>query len=122
VLSVTFATRAAMATNRQVIEVLHFIGARNNFIAGRFQKHFLLLGLKGGAIGGGVAVLLFGLLDLANGWLSAQSAGAQLAALFGTFSIGFAGYAAMLAQIALTALLTAATARRTVNRTLEAVQ
>ena len=32
VLSVTFATRAAMASNRPVIEVLHLIGAKDNFI------------------------------------------------------------------------------------------
>jgi cell division transport system permease protein len=122
VLSVTFATRSAMATNRQVIEVLHFIGARSNFIAGHFQRHFLLLGLKGGAIGGGLALLLFAIVDLANGWLLSSAAGAQLAALFGTFSIGLAGYAAVLAQIVLTALVTAATSRHTVNRTLETVQ
>src|SRR5262249_58331423 len=36
-LSVTFATRGAMASNRTVIEVLHFIGARNSFIARHFQ-------------------------------------------------------------------------------------
>jgi cell division transport system permease protein len=122
VLSVTFATRGVMATNRQVIEVLHFIGARNSFIAGHFQRHFLLLGLKGGGLGGGLALLLFGLVDLANGWLLASATGAQLAALFGTFSIGLAGYAAVLAQIVLTALVTAATSRHTVNRTLESVQ
>jgi cell division transport system permease protein len=122
VLSVTFATRGVMATNRQVIEVLHFIGAKNNFIAGHFQRHFLLLGLKGGAIGGGLALLMFGLIDFANGWLLSSAGGAQLGALFGTFSIGLAGYAAVLAQIALTALVTAATSRHTVNRTLETVQ
>ena len=80
VLSVTFATRGVMATNRQVIEVLHFIGAKNSFIAGHFQRHFLLLGLKGGAIGGGLALLLFGLIDFANGWLSAQRGGRAAAA------------------------------------------
>jgi cell division transport system permease protein len=122
VLSVTFATRGVIATNRQVIEVLHFIGAKNNFIAGHFQRHFLLLGLKGGAIGGGLALLLFALIDFANGWLLRSAAGAQLGALFGTFSIGLAGYAAVLAQIAVTALVTAATSRHTVNRTLETVQ
>jgi cell division transport system permease protein len=122
VLSVTFATRGAMATNRQVIEVLNFIGARNNFIAGHFQRHFLLLGLKGGAIGGGLALLLFALVDVGNGWLLSSAAGAQLAALFGTFSIGLAGYGAVLAQIVLTSLVTAATSRHTVNRTLETVQ
>jgi cell division transport system permease protein len=122
ILSVTFATRGMMATNRQVIEVLHFIGAKNSFIAGHFQRHFLLLGLKGGALGGGLALLLFALADLANGWLLTSATGAQLAALFGTFSIGLAGYAAVLAQIVLTALVTAATSRHTVNRTLETVQ
>jgi cell division transport system permease protein len=122
VLSVTFATRGVMAANRQVIEVLHFIGAKNSFIAGHFQRHFLLLGLKGGAIGGGLALLLFGLIDFANGWLLSSAAGAQLGALFGTFSIGLAGYAAVLAQIVLTALVTAATSRHTVDRTLETVQ
>ena len=53
VLSVTFATRGAMATNRPIIEVLHYVGATDGFIAGQFQRHFLLLGFKGGAIGGG---------------------------------------------------------------------
>jgi cell division transport system permease protein len=122
VLSVTFATRGVMATNRQVIEVLHFIGAKNSFIAGHFQRHFLLLGLKGGALGGGLALLLFALVDFANDWLLSGAVGTQMAALFGTFSIGPAGYAAVLGQIVLTALVTAATSRHTVNRTLETVQ
>jgi cell division transport system permease protein len=122
VLTVTFATRGMMASNRQVIEVLHFIGARNSFIAGHFQRHFLLLGIKGGLIGGGCAILLFGLADLAGNWLPASSEGAQLLALFGSFSIGIGGYAAVLAQIALIAFVTAATSRRTVNRTLDTVQ
>ena len=60
VLSVIFATRGAMATNRPIVEVLHFIGAKSGFIAGQFQRHFLMLGLEGGLIGGGLAMLLFG--------------------------------------------------------------
>ena len=60
VLSVTFATRGAMATNRPIVEVLHYVGATDGFIAGQFQRHFLLLGFKGGAIGGGAAIVLFG--------------------------------------------------------------
>src|SRR6266436_8510475 len=44
VLSVAFATRAAIATNRPVIEVLHLIGAKDSFIAAHFQRHFLQLG------------------------------------------------------------------------------
>src|SRR5207302_1614383 len=38
VLSVAFATRGAMAANRPIVEVLHFIGARDAYIAGQFQS------------------------------------------------------------------------------------
>jgi cell division transport system permease protein len=121
-LSVSFATRGAMATNRPVIEVLHFIGAKNGFIAGHFQRHFLLLGLQGGALGGGAAMLLFAFGGLISLWFTGTAGGDQTAALFGTFSIGIVGYAAVLGQIVLIALVTAWTSRHTVNRTLEAIE
>jgi cell division transport system permease protein len=121
ILSVTFATRGAMATNKTVIEVLHFVGAKNGFIAGNFQRHFLLLGLQGGAIGGGGAILLFALASLVSGWFTGTAGGDQTQALFGSFSIGLAGYIGVLCQIVLTALVTALTSRHTVNRTLEMI-
>jgi cell division transport system permease protein len=122
VLSVTFATRAAMATNQTVIEVLHLIGAKDNFIAAHFQRHFLQLGLKGGLLGGGVAIACFALADLASGWFVGTAAGDQFAAMFGTFSIGAVGYLAVLAQIGLVAGVTALASRYTVNQTIRAVQ
>ena len=120
-LSVTFATRGAMATNKTVIEVLHFVGAKNGFIAGHFQRHFLLLGLQGGAIGGGVAIVLFALAGVISGWFTGTAGGDQTAALFGSFSIGIAGYIAVLGQVVLIAVVTAVTSRHTVNRTLETI-
>jgi len=122
ILSVTFATRGAMATNKPVIEVLHFVGAKNGFIAGRFQRHFLLLGLQGGAIGGGVAMILFALAGAFGGWFGGTAAAEQTSAMFGSFSIGVAGYAAVLGQVVLIALVTAATSRHTVNRTLDMIE
>jgi len=122
VLSVTFATRAAMATNRPVIEVLHFIGAKDKFIAGHFQRHFLQLGLKGGLIGGGSALALFALAELVSGWFAGAAGGDQLAVLFGSFSIGVLGYLTVLAQVGLIAFVTAASSRRTVNRTIATVR
>ena len=74
-LSVTFATRGAMAANKPVIEVLHFVGAKNGFIAGHFQRHFLLLGLQGGALGGGAAILLFALAGLVSRWFAGTAGG-----------------------------------------------
>ncbi len=120
-LSVTFATRGAMATNKPVIEVLHFVGAKNGFIAGHFQRHFLSLGLQGGALGGGIAILLFVLAGAVSRWFAGSAASEQTSALFGSFAIGFGGYSAVAAQIVLIALVTALTSRHTVNRTLEAI-
>jgi cell division transport system permease protein len=121
VLSVMFATRGAMAANRTVVEVLHFIGAKNGFIAGHFQRRFLILGLQGGAIGGGSALALFALAELGNRWFPGTAAN-QFTALFGQFSVGFAGYAAVAAQILLIAVVAAFTSRATVNRTLETIR
>jgi cell division transport system permease protein len=120
-LSVSFATRGAMAANRPVIEVLHFIGARNNFIAGHFQRNFLVLGLQGGALGGGAAIVLFLIAGVASYWFGGTAAGTQVSALFGSFSIGWLGYLALLGQIVLIAGVTAWTSRHTVNRTLESI-
>ncbi len=121
-LSVTFATRGAMAANRTVIEVLHFIGARDAFIAGHFQRYFLVIGLKGGVAGGGAALALFALAELISRWLPGTATANQFAALFGTFSVGIAGYAAVLVQVLLIAVVTALAARMTVNRTLAMIQ
>jgi cell division transport system permease protein len=122
VLSVIFATRGAMATNRPIVEVLHFIGAKSGFIAGQFQRHFLMLGLEGGVIGGGFAMLLFGVAGIAASWGAGTPSGEQVATLFGSFALGWGGYLAIVAQIVLVAVVTAIASRRTVNRTLETVE
>lgn len=121
VLSVTFATRGAMASNRPIVEVLHFIGAKDGFIAGQFQGHFLMLGLQGGAIGGLAALLVLTLAGFLGDQFISSAAEAQSSALFGTFSLGPAGYAAVVGQIVLVAAVTAGTSRHVVNQTLASV-
>jgi cell division transport system permease protein len=121
VMSVTFATRGAMAANRPIVEVLHYIGATDSFVAGQFQRHFLILGFKGGAIGGGVAIALFAVLGTVNAWLLGTASGDEAAALFGSFSIGIAGCVAIVVLVVLMAVVTAFASRRTVNQTLEAI-
>ncbi len=65
---VVFATRAAMEANREIIEVLHLIGARDVFIAGEFQAQFLWVGLRAGVLGASAAaVLLFAMTFFASG-------------------------------------------------------
>jgi cell division transport system permease protein len=121
-MSVMFATRGAMSTNRQIIEVLHVVGAREDFIAGEFQRHFLLLGLKGGAIGGGAAMGLFALAGVMSDWFKGSAGESQIAVLFGTLSLGPEGYGAMVGLVVLVAAVTAGTSRLTVRRTLKGME
>jgi cell division transport system permease protein len=121
ILSVAFATRGAMAANRPIVEVLHFVGARDGYIARQFQRHFLALGLKGGAIGGCAAIALFAVAQLLVDRFIGTAGGEQIAALFGSFSIGALGYGLIALQIVVNAIVTAAASREVVNRTLATV-
>jgi cell division transport system permease protein len=121
-MSVMFATRGAMSANRQIIEVLHVVGAKEGFIASEFQRHFLLLGLKGGAIGGVTAMALFALAGIMSDWFKGSAGESQVAALFGNLSLGPEGYGAMVGLIVLVAAVTAGTSRLTVRRTLKALE
>jgi cell division transport system permease protein len=117
ILSVVFATRGAMASNRDVVSVLHFVGADDGFIAREFQRHFLLLGLKGGLLGALAAAVLFALLSFAIGpSMSNAAETGQVAALFGQFAIGPIGYFGALGIAFLIAVMTAVTSRLTVYR------
>ncbi|WGR95142.1 ABC transporter permease [Bradyrhizobium sp. ISRA443] len=119
IISVSFATRGAMAANRPIVEVLHFVGAGDSYIANRFLRHFLRLGLEGGLIGGGAAMLAFGFSESIASWFSGTPVGDQFAALLGTFSLRPSGYLALAAQAVLIAAITAWASRRTLFATLD---
>jgi cell division transport system permease protein len=119
IISVSFATRGAMAANRPIVEVLHFVGAGDRYIANRFLRHFLRLGLEGGLIGGVAAMLLFGFSESIAGWFSGTPVGDQFGALLGTFSLRPTGYLALAAQAILIAAITAWASRRTLFATLD---
>jgi cell division transport system permease protein len=119
IISVSFATRGAMAANRPIVEVLHFVGAGDRYIANRFLRHFLRLGLEGGIIGGGIAMLGFGFSESIAGWFSGTPAGDQFAALLGTFSLRPSAYLVLAAQAVLIAAITAWASRRTLFATLD---
>jgi cell division transport system permease protein len=121
IISVSFATRGAMAANRPIVEVLHFVGAGDRYIANRFLRHFLRLGLEGGLIGGGIAMLVFGFSESIAGWFSGTPVGDQFAALLGTFSLRPSGYLALAAQAVVIAAITAWASRRTLFATLDEI-
>ena len=111
---IVFATRSAMAGNRDIVEVLALVGARHTFIAREFQRHFLILGLKGGIIGGAAAAWLFITARTIAEQISAPVTGERFGALVQSLSIGWAGYAGIVGIVAGLAVLSALSSRITV--------
>ena len=107
---VVFATRAGLAVHHDVIEVLHLIGARDSYIARKFQTHALVLGLRGGFIGLGLAALTLFVLSRVAGELE----GSFLPGL----ALGSVGWAGLGLLPLITGLIATLTARATVMRAL----
>ncbi|HLN25628.1 MAG TPA: FtsX-like permease family protein [Patescibacteria group bacterium] len=108
--TVVYATRTGMAVHREVIEVLHLIGATDDYIARQFADRAFALGLKGGVIGFAInAPFLFGLDMFAR-----RLEGGFLTGL----SLPVPGWIAVLLLPLMAALLAMLTARGTVHQTL----
>jgi cell division transport system permease protein len=108
--TVVFTTRTGLAIHQNAIEVLHFIGAKDSYIASQFASRALTLGLKGGAFG------LF--LAVPTLWAIAAMAQQMEASLLPDFNLGFAHYVAGAALPLVIALIAMITARLTVMKTL----
>lgn len=116
IMAVAFATQGAMAGNREIIGILHFVGAADNYISRQFQRHFFRLGLRGGAIGGGLAILAFLLSGTVVSWLRATPGGDQMEVMFGDFALGPNIYAAIALIAAGIAIVTGFVSRVIVYR------
>ncbi|MFC4351836.1 cell division protein FtsX [Fodinicurvata halophila] len=110
VITVIFVTRTGLSIHRQMIELLHLIGARDRYVAAQFQAHAFRLGLGGGLIGLLAAVAtLIGLDRLVD---------RQPTALLPDLSLGYMDWALLLILPIFTAVVALVTARITVLRTL----
>lgn len=107
---VVFATRAGLAVHREVIAVLHLVGAHDLYVARQFEAHVLRLSLTGGIPGLIAALLVMGLLR----WLS----GGLGAALLPPVTLDGAALLALILVPLIAAALAVATARATVLGTL----
>jgi cell division transport system permease protein len=107
---VVFATRAGMTSHRDTIELLHLIGARDNYIARRFVTHALSYGLAGGILGLVLAALTLGALALA-----AQGVDQTL---LPRLSLDLTAWIALLCVPLASAVIAMVTARMTVLRAL----
>ena len=117
--AIGFATRGAMAGNREIIDVLHLVGASDAFIANEFQTHFLRLGLRGALIGGGSAIAFFFAASALSSWWTGSAGGEEIAAMFGAFALPPWGHLALAVVGAAVALLTGYLSRTIVSRYLQ---
>ena len=113
------AARSAMASNREIIEVLHFVGATDRFIAGEFERHFQRLGVRAGLVGAASAMLVFLLMPsimelLGGGAVTA----AELQRLIGSGALDAVGYGVLVIVVFVIAALCRLTSRFGVFRIL----
>jgi cell division transport system permease protein len=87
------ATKSAMASNRDIVEVLHFVGATDRFIAREFERHFMRLGVRAGIVGALWSVLVFlampAIMELLGGGAVTMN---ELRRLVGVTSLDLWGY------------------------------
>ena len=117
--AIGFATRGARAGNREIMEVLHFVGASDIYIAAQFQAHFIKVGSRGAIIGGGAAAAFFATGSLLSALWTRSTGGEEIAALFGAFALGAFGYIAIAAIGVAIAVLTGYLSRFIVFRHLQ---
>jgi cell division transport system permease protein len=108
--TVVFATRTSLTIHRDVIELLHVIGAKDAYVADQFHWYALSLGLKGGLAG--VFLAATTLLGLGSLWTGVESS------LLPPVSLNIWQWACILAVALVAAGISTVTARFTVLRAL----
>jgi cell division transport system permease protein len=110
-----------MASNREIVEVLHFVGATDRFIAREFERHFLSLGIKAGLYGAGSAAAAFFLMPFIMPLLGGGPVTeAQMGYLIGSGALDVSGYALLGIVVIVVAALCMLTSRYGVFRILNA--
>lgn len=113
------ATRSALASNREIVEVLHFVGATDAFIAREFEKHFLRLGIRAGMVGALSAMAVFIIMPTAMELLGGGTVTvAELHRLIGTGTLDAAGFVLLGIVVVVIAALCMVTSRFGVFRIL----
>jgi cell division transport system permease protein len=117
------ATRSAMATNREIIEVLHFVGANERFISREFERHFLGLGVRAGLVGALAAALAFLLFPVLTHMLGGGIVtAAETERLIGSGELDLAGYFLCVLVVFVVACLCMVTSRLGVIRVLKSYE
>ena len=108
--TIVYATRTSLAVHKETIEVLHLIGAHDDYIARQFADRAFGLGIMGGLLGLVPTVPTL----YAIGWASRRLEGGFLPHL----SLPLTGFITIALLPGFAAFLVMLTARLTVHRTL----
>ena len=108
--TVIFATRTGLGLQKDTISVLHFIGAKDDYIARQFAKRAAWLGLKGGIGGLAAALPTLVALHFAIGNLNFG--------LFPDLNLSSSGWISLALVLPSVAIIAHLTARSTVLRSL----
>jgi cell division transport system permease protein len=113
------ATRSSMASNREIVEVLHFVGATDRYIAREFEKHFLRLGIRAGLVGALCAMAVFFSMTTVMQMLGGgEVTVAEVQRLIGTGGLDAVGYLLLGSVVVIVAALCMLTSRFGVFRIL----
>ena len=118
---VIFATRTVLDANRQVVDVLHLVGAKDGYIARQIDRRFLKTGLWAGLIGVALGLMTFFLLGLTGAPGAGGVADASRSLLFASPRISAWSYGLLLAVPPVATLISLVTSRMTLIRMLRNV-
>lgn len=115
------ATRSAMASNRDIVEVLNYVGAEEKFIARQFELHFLKLGIRAGVTGALAASAVFLALPAISAFMADRAAQqAEVRRLIGEGGLDILGFGSLALVVVAIAFICRLTSRFGVKHILDA--
>ncbi len=116
---VIFAARSVLDANREVVDVLHLVGAKDGYIARQIDRRFMISGLIAGLIGIALALLTFFGLGLSGNVENNSVAAASYSLLFAPIGTSFWTYGALLVVPIVATSIALLSARLTLMRMLK---
>ena len=121
VTTVIFGTRTVLEANREVVDVLHLVGAKDSYIARQIDSRFLRTGLQAGLLGVALGVVTFLLLGSSGSPAGGGISDASRSLLFAPPGFAVWNYGLLLSVPLVATLIALITSRLTLIRMLRGV-
>lgn len=118
---VIFGTRTVLDANREVVDVLHLVGAKDRYISRQIDSRFLKTGLAAGLIGVALGLLTFFLLSITGPRGNGGIADASQSLIFAPAGLAVWSYGLLLAVPVVATIISLVTSRITLIRMLRNV-